>query len=133
MLSLGFPCGGMNNAFVDNETDMTTILKVALERIGFTVDTFNDPMLALDNFKPNRYTLAILDVMMPKMDGFELYTQLKKRDDETKFCFLTASSEPYREILKKEKQCKINRDLFLEIPLPIKEIIGEIRKRIGSE
>ena len=123
----------MNNAFVDNETDMTTILKVALERIGFTVDTFNDPMLALDNFKPNRYTLAILDVMMPKMDGFELYTQLKKRDDETKFCFLMASSEPYREILKKEKQCKINRDLFLEIPLPIKEIIGEIRKRIGSE
>ena len=118
---------------VDNETDMTTILKMALERIGFTVDTFNDPMLALDNFKPNRYTLAILDVMMPKMDGFELYTQLKKRDDETKFCFLTASSEPYLEILKKEKQCKINRDLFLEIPLPIKEIIGEIRKRIGSE
>jgi DNA-binding response OmpR family regulator len=51
---------------VDNEPDMTTILKMALEREGFSVDTFNDPMLAIESFKPNLYSLAILDVMMPK-------------------------------------------------------------------
>jgi hypothetical protein len=44
----------------------------------------------------------------------------------------TASSDTYREKLRKEKQCEINRDLFLEMPLQMKEIIAEIKKRIGS-
>jgi two-component system, OmpR family, response regulator ChvI len=62
--------------FVDDEPDMTTMLKMALERAGFTFDTFNDPLLALESFKPNLCGLAILDVIMPKMNGFELYNQL---------------------------------------------------------
>jgi DNA-binding response OmpR family regulator len=115
---------------VDNELDMTTILKLALEPVGFTVDTFNDPVLALNRFKPNLYDLVVLDIMMPKMHGFELYNQLKKMDHDVKVCFLTASSETYREQLRKETYCELNKDLFLEMPLPIKEIIAEIKKRI---
>lgn len=110
---------------------MTTILKRALERVGFTIVTFNDPVLALERFKPNTYVLVILDVMMPKMDGFELYNQLKKRDPVVNVCFLTASSEEYREKLRKEKKCELNKDLFLNMPLPIKEIVEEIKRRIG--
>lgn len=48
------------------------MLKMALERAGFSIDVFNDPLLALKNFKPKLYDLVILDVMMPKMDGLEL-------------------------------------------------------------
>ena len=70
--------------FVDDEPDMTTILKMALERAGFTVDTFNDPLLALESFKPNLYTLVILDVMMSKMNGIDLYNQIKKVDPGAK-------------------------------------------------
>jgi DNA-binding response OmpR family regulator len=55
--------------FVDDEPDMTIMLKIALERIGFTIDIFNDPVLVLKNFRPNLYDFIILDVMMPKMDG----------------------------------------------------------------
>jgi DNA-binding response OmpR family regulator len=117
---------------VDDEPDMTTILNMALERIGFAVDTFNDPVLALDNFKPDLYGLVVLDVMMPKMDGFELYNQLKQIDHDIKVCFLTASTETYREELRKEKYCELSKDLFLEMPLPIKEIISEIKRRISS-
>jgi DNA-binding response OmpR family regulator len=109
------------------------MLKMMLEREGFTVNTFNDPMLALNSYKPNLYDLVILDVMMPEMNGFELYTQLKGRDPVINICFLTASSEPYREELRKEKYNEISRDLFLEMPLPTKEIIDEIKKRIGSQ
>jgi CheY-like chemotaxis protein len=118
--------------FVDDEPDMTTILKMALKRIGFGIDIFNDPVLALESFKQNFYDLVLLDVMMPKMDGFELYNQLKKIDDDITVCFLTASSKTYREQLRKEKYSELNKDLFLEMPLPISRIREEINRRIGS-
>jgi DNA-binding response OmpR family regulator len=116
--------------FVHDEPDMTAMLKMALEGAGFTVDIFNDPLLVFKNFKPNMYDLALLDVMMQKMDGFELYNQLIKADPGIKVCFLTASSEIYREKLGKEKHSKLNKDLFLNKPLPLKEIIDEVTRRI---
>lgn len=106
------------------------MLKMALERVGFSVDTFNDPLLSLQSFRPPLYDLVILDVLMPKMNGFELYNRLKKMDRDIKVCFLTASNETYREELRKQKHPELNRDLYLEMPLPIKEIIAEIKKRI---
>jgi DNA-binding response OmpR family regulator len=116
--------------FVDNEPDITTMLKMALERAGFIIDIFNDPVLALESFRPNRYDLVILDVMMQKMNGFELYNRLKKMEPDVKVCFLTASSETYREELMKERHCELNKDLFLNMPLRLKEIIDEVTKRI---
>jgi DNA-binding response OmpR family regulator len=116
--------------YVDDEPDMTTMLKMALERAGFTIDIFNDPVLALKSYKKNLYGLVILDFMMQKMDGLELYNQLKKVDPGIKVCFLTASNEAYREKLIKEKHCELNKDLFLEMPLPLNKIVEEINKRI---
>jgi len=52
---------------------------LALEDTGlFDVDTFNDPELALSNFKPGLYALLLLDFKMPKIDGYELYDRIKK-------------------------------------------------------
>ena len=63
-----------------------------LEENGFKVDTFTDPLLALQNFKEQdgMYDIIILDIKMPEMNGFELYRQIKKIDDKAKVCFLTA-------------------------------------------
>ena len=115
---------------VNDEPDVTTMLKMTLERAGFRVDTFNDPVLALKSYKPHMYDLVILDVIMPEMDGLELYTQLKRKDSGINVCFLTASSEPYREELLKEKYNQLSKDLFLEMPLPTSEIIREVKKRM---
>jgi CheY-like chemotaxis protein len=106
------------------------MLKMTLERVGLRVDTFNDPVLALKSYKPNMYDLVILDVIMPELDGLELYTQLKRKDSGINICFLTASSEPYREKLLKEKYNQLSRDLFLEMPLPTSELIREVKKRM---
>jgi CheY-like chemotaxis protein len=89
--------------FADDEPDMTTMLKISLERVGFSVDTFNNPLLALRSFRPHLYDLVILDVLMPKMNGFELYNRLKMMDHDIKICFLTASNETYQEKLRKQK------------------------------
>jgi DNA-binding response OmpR family regulator len=63
---------------VDNEPDITITLQIGLEAGGFDVDAFTDPKLALSSFKPGLYDLVLIDIMMPKMDGFALYERLKK-------------------------------------------------------
>ena len=55
---------------IDDESDVTFTIKNILEDDGFVVDTFNDPILALNYYKVNLYDLIILDIKMPKMDGF---------------------------------------------------------------
>ena len=58
---------------VDDEQDITSTFDMILQMNGFEVDTYNDPLLALSNFKPDLYGLALLDIRMPVMNGFELY------------------------------------------------------------
>ena len=116
---------------VDDEPDMTSSLRIALEGAGFSVDTFNDPSIAVQHFQPDSYDLVLLDIIMPKIDGFELYKQIKRVDPDVKVCFLTAS-EMHREEFRKEKHRDLDKDLFLKMPMPIKEILGEINKRLSS-
>src|ERR687886_1499179 len=75
---------------VDDEPDITSSFDMILQMNGFEVDTYNDPLLALSNFKPNSYGLALLDIRMPKMNGFELYKKIKDIDKNVEVCFITA-------------------------------------------
>jgi DNA-binding response OmpR family regulator len=115
---------------VDDEPDMALIFKKTLESAGFSVDAFNDSERALKNFKPRFYDLVVLDIVMPKMEGFVLYNELKKLDRNLKVCFLTAS-EKYCEGLRVGEYQTLSRDLFIQKPLSIKNLIKEIHKRIG--
>ncbi len=81
---------------VDDELDNSNLaLKLVLEDNGFKVDTFTDPLLALENLKAGLYLMLILDIDMPKMSGPELYNEIKKIDNKARVCFLTAT-ETYR-------------------------------------
>ena len=81
---------------VDDELDITFTLKAALEDCGsYQVDTFNDPALALSIFRPGLYDLALLDIRMPEMDGFQLCRKLREIDNKLKICFLTAADLAY--------------------------------------
>jgi CheY-like chemotaxis protein len=63
-----------------------------LEENGFNkqVDTYNEPLLALQNFKPGVFRLLIIDIAMPVMDGFKLYQLIKQIDNKPKVLFATA-------------------------------------------
>jgi DNA-binding response OmpR family regulator len=65
---------------VDDESDITLAITSVLEESGFKVDSYNDPVLALQNFKANFYDLIILDIKMPKMNGFDLCEKIIKID-----------------------------------------------------
>ena len=116
---------------VDDEADLTMLCSLALEYHGFKVDTFNDPQEALSNYKPGYYDLVILDIKMPKMDGFELYDEIKKKDHKAKVCFLTASELYYEEFRKKE-YCALDRDLFIRKPIDNEELLKEVSKIMMS-
>ena len=116
---------------VDDEPDLTKLCSLALEYHGFKVDTFNDPQEALSNYKPGYYDLVILDIKMPKMDGFELYDEIKKKDHKAKVCFLTASELYYEEFRKKE-YCALDRDLFIRKPIDNEELLKEVSKIMMS-
>jgi DNA-binding response OmpR family regulator len=64
---------------VDDEEDITTLMKKGLEIHGFNVETFNDPKQALSQFKPKYYDAIFLDVRMNGMNGFELAKQIWAR------------------------------------------------------
>jgi CheY-like chemotaxis protein len=56
---------------VVDDFDLTMLLKMYLEVVGFIVVTYNDPILALKNYAPEFYDLVVLDMEMPKISGFE--------------------------------------------------------------
>jgi len=85
---------------VDDEPDITKVIKAGLESAGFKVDAFNDPYQALSYFKPDYYDVLIFDIRMPKLTGFQLYREIRKRDSKAKVCFMTAF-EVYREEFSK--------------------------------
>jgi DNA-binding NtrC family response regulator len=121
-----------NILFIDDEKDVTLTIRIIVEETGlFHVDIFNDPDLALKRFKPNFYALAIIDIMMPKMGGFELYEHLKKIDPNLKVCFLTAS-EMYHQEVREVEHCALNEDLFLQKPISNKDLIREIENKING-
>jgi DNA-binding response OmpR family regulator len=122
----------MNNnriLVVDDEPDLTQVSALALEYHGYKVDSFNDPQEALSKFKPGSYDLIILDIKMPKMDGFELYHEIKKKDNNAKVCFLTAS-ELYYEEFRKEEYCALDRNLFIQKPIDNEDLVKEINKML---
>lgn len=116
---------------VDDEPDLTRLCSLALEYHKFTVDTFNDSKEALSNFKPDYYDLVILDIKMPKMDGFELYDELKKKDNDVKVCFLTASELYYEEFRKKEYYA-LDRRLFIRKPIDNEDLLKEVNRIMAS-
>jgi DNA-binding response OmpR family regulator len=114
---------------VDDEPDLTEVFTMALEYHGFKVDSFNDSQEALSKYEPGLYDLVILDIKMPKIDGFELYHGIKKKDNNANVCFLTASELYYEEFRKKE-YCAIDRNLFIRKPIQNDELVKQITKMI---
>jgi DNA-binding response OmpR family regulator len=102
-----------------------------LEYYGFKVDTFTDPQEALSNYKPGYYDLVILDIKMPKMDGFQLYDEIKKKDQKAKVCFLTASELYYQEFRSRDYNA-IDKNLFLRKPIENEELLKEVNRIISS-
>jgi DNA-binding response OmpR family regulator len=120
---------------IDDEPDITFTIKDILEDNGFQIDSFNDPILALNSYKSNFYDLVILDIKMPKMDGFELYTKIREKDPKVKICFLTASEMYYEKFRKARLEFGriIGEDCFIQKPIKNEDLIKKLTAIMNSD
>ncbi len=123
-----FTIRGKKILIVDDESDITFTIKSILEYNGFNVDSFTDSISALDNYQINFYDLVILDIKMPKMDGFQLYTKIREKDPEVKICFLTASEMFYEKFRKTRSELgkTIGEDYFIQKPINTEDLIKHL-------
>ena len=113
---------------IDDEPDITFTIKNILEDNGFAAYTFNDPILALNNYKVNFYDLVILDIKMPKINGFELYIKIREQDPKAKICFLTAITT-FNEDFRKTRLAlgkTINEDYFIQKPIKTEDLVKKL-------
>ncbi len=85
---------------VDDEPDVCFVLEKVLRQNGFVVDSYDDPLVALEKFNADLYDLVILDIKMPNLNGFSLYREIKRLDKKVKVFFLTAGEIYYGRIFR---------------------------------
>ena len=119
---------------VDDEPDIILTVKAVLEENGFQVDSFTDPLLALENSKgeSGKYELLILDIKMPDMNGFELYREIKKIDDKVKVCFLTAGEMDYEQF-GKELFPALDKYCYIQKPIENETLIKRLNRIISAK
>jgi DNA-binding response OmpR family regulator len=105
---------------VDDNTDIAFTLQIGVEDndSSMQVYSYDNPVNALLDFKPNFYDLLLIDINMPLMNGFELCDKLLQKDINVKVCFMTAG--------------EINMDAAREVH-PLKSIGCFIKKPIATD
>jgi DNA-binding NtrC family response regulator len=115
---------------VDDEVDVTSLFKMVLEMNGFEVDAYNNPLEALSNFRPNSYGLALIDIRMAPLNGFELYKKMKNIDGSLKACFITAF-EDYRQEFKESFPQLDEIKCFIRKPKAIQDLVNHVATILG--
>jgi CheY-like chemotaxis protein len=115
---------------LDDEFDIITSLKQLLEKLGFQVFGFTDPLLALEHFQINskQYDLVISDLRMPQMNGYEFVKKIKEIRLDIKIILMTAfgiNNAEFRKILK-----SVEIDEFVKKPISFKDLARMTRKHL---
>ena len=113
---------------VDDNYDHTVTFKAGLELAGFEVDAYNDSAIALSEFKPDYYDLMLIDIKMPKIDGFGLYEKISRIDNKVKVWFITAYErfdKAQKEVPPQLREMILNH--FVEKPIEIDILVKQIK------
>lgn len=121
----------MKILLVDDEKNITTVLKAYLQQEGFQVTTASNGLIALTLFKENQYDLIILDLMLPGMSGTEICREIRKVSS-VPIIMLTAKVEEDDRI----QGLGIGADDYITKPFSPREVVARVRavlRRVNNE
>ena len=114
---------------VDDDPDILAVYKKGLEDYGlFEVETFADPEESLSNFRSGLYDCLLIDIRMPKMDGFQLYDRMKDIDNKVKVCFITAYEVNYEAMRKVFPT--LGLECFIQKPIELSQLVRKINAEL---
>jgi len=114
---------------VDDEPDTLKVVKTILEKEGFEIDSIDSGIRALKKVNLNHYSLIMLDIMMPDISGWSLFTRIAKIKPEYKVIFLTVL-EISESRLKKLKEHGIKD--YITKPFDRDDLVTRVKKAIES-
>lgn len=115
----------MTNAkilIVDDDINICELLRLYIEKEGFSAIVANDGVAAIDMFKQNSPDLILLDIMLPKLDGWQVCREIRK-NSVVPIIMLTAKGEVFDKVLGLE----LGADDYVTKPFETKEIIARIK------
>ena len=101
------------------------------DNIFFEVFTYNDPFLALSEFKPDFYDLMLIDINMPKMNGFDFCVKVLEQDVNPRFCFM--SSGLINQEALREQYSSLSIGCFIKKPVTIENLVRRVNGRVGLD
>lgn len=110
-------------AIVDDEKNIRDTVAFALQREGYAVSTFADGQEAWNRFSDDLPALAILDILMPRMDGLELCRRLRSASETLPIIFLTSRDEEFDRVLGLE----LGADDYLCKPFSMRELTARVK------
>jgi DNA-binding response OmpR family regulator len=114
--------GKVHVLVVDDEKMIRSLLKMSLQRMGYEVTTADDGAEALDLFQTEQFDLVLLDILMPKVDGFTVCSELR-RDSDVPIVMLTALNRPDDIV----RGLELGADNYITKPFTFKEVEARIR------
>ncbi len=108
---------------VEDDTDLSELIKIQLTDNHYEVEQVTNGRIAKDKALQNNYSLIILDIMLPEVDGFHICKAVRKEDSHTPILMLTAKAEEVDKIMGLE----FGADDYLTKPFSIKELIARVK------
>ena len=108
---------------VEDTASISEVMKIKFAASGFKVEVVTDGEQALESLKASRFDLVLLDLIMPKLDGFGVLTELKKRKDKTPVIVMSNLDRDEDKAKAKKLGAK---DYFLKVDLSLAQMVERI-------
>lgn len=93
-----------------------------------TINVYNNPLVALSEFKPHFYDLLLVDVNMPKMDGLEFSAKILEQDINVRVCFVTATEINTQAL--REQYPSLSIGCFIKKPISIEYLVSRVKAEL---
>jgi DNA-binding response OmpR family regulator len=113
--------------YVDDEETLRILVKSQLTLEGYDVETADDGDIALEMLEKNSYDLILLDIRMPRVDGFEVLKILKDRNNRIRVIMLTAVTDLSSAI----EAVKLGANDYITKPFSIEELLSCINRALA--